>query len=90
MHLPQVHRILLAASRCAQVSLMVSRARNETIVREMVEMGLVEATFRDLGRASATRLGAVTKKGGAFLRAFAGYGWKAWLKTEPPPREAQG
>ena len=73
MLLVQIRKTLLAAAR-RNTGLRVCRMRNVADVRELVQAGLLEATFGDGSAGSETAIGTVTEAGHQFLRTFrAGY-----------------
>lgn len=69
MLVAQIRKALLAADR-RNTGLRVRREPNVADVHELVEAGLLEATFSDGSAGSETAIGMVTEAGHRFLRTF--------------------
>lgn len=69
MLLAQIRKTLLAADR-RNGHVRVRRMRNVADVRELVQAGLLEATFGDGSAGSETAIATVTQAGHQFLRTF--------------------
>ena len=70
MHLQAVYRLLLATTEQPYGFLKIADPRLENDVREMVELGLVDATIGDGRETTWTAINRVTNEGQRFMRVF--------------------